>query len=318
METIVFLDRGSLRADVRRPSFEHEWREHGQTREGEVVERLRDATVAITNKVPLRAGALAQLPRLKMVAVAATGVDNIDLAAARARGVVVSNVRGYARSVVPEHVLALALALRRNLPAFREDVRRGEWQRAEHFALLTHTIRGLGASTLGLFGYGATGGGVERLARAFGMEVLIAERRGAGAVRAGRVAFDEVLRAGDVVSLHVPLNAETRHMIGRRELSLMKRSALLINCARGGVVDEEALRDALLAGEIAGAGIDVLSREPPRGGNPLLELDLPNLIVTPHVAWASVEAMQALADQLISNIEAFARGEPRNVVNSES
>ncbi|HYN83728.1 MAG TPA: NAD(P)-dependent oxidoreductase, partial [Pyrinomonadaceae bacterium] len=197
------------------------------------------------------------------------------------------------------------------------DVRSGLWERAEHFALLTHTIRELHASTLGLVGYGATGRGVERLARAFGMEVLISERRGARGVREGRVAFDEVLKASDVVSLHVPLNDETRHLVGRRELCLMKRSALLINCARGGVVDEEALREALLAGEIAGAGVDVLSREPPREGNPLLAPDLPNLIVTPHVAWASVEAMQALADQLISNIEAFARGEPLNVVNSE-
>ncbi|HEX5707044.1 MAG TPA: D-2-hydroxyacid dehydrogenase [Pyrinomonadaceae bacterium] len=318
METIVFLDRDSLRADVRRPRFEHEWREYGQTRADEVVERLRDATIAITNKVPVRAEAIAALPRLRLIAVAATGVDNVDLGAARERGVTVSNVRGYARSVVPEHVFALILALRRNLLAFREDVRRGEWERAEHFALLTHPIRELGGSTLGLVGHGATGRGVERLARAFGMSVLISERRGAARVREGRAAFDEVLAASDVVSLHVPLNDETRGLIGRRELALMKRSALLINCARGGVVDETALRDALVAGEIAGAGVDVLSREPPRGGNVLLELDSPNLIVTPHVAWASIEAMQALADQLITNIESFARGEPLNVVNRES
>ena len=317
MDTIVFLDRDAIRADVRRPVFEHRWTEYGQTRSDEVVERLREASVCITNKVPLTRETLAQLPQLKLIAVCATGVDMIDLEAARERGVVVSNVRGYARTVVPEHVFALILALRRNLFAYRDDVRRGAWAEAEVFCLLDHPIRDLRESTLGLVGYGSIGRGVEGLARAFGMEVLIAEHRGAARVREGRTAFAEVLATSDVVSLHTPLKAETRHLIGAEELGLMKRSALLINCARGGVVDEQALAEALRVGTIAGAGVDVLSREPPREGNPLLAPDLPNLILTPHIAWASLEAMQALADQLIDNIEAFARGEPRNMVNGK-
>lgn len=318
MEKIVFLDRNTLRADVRRPAFEHEWTEHQKTSPEEVVERLRDATIAVTNKVALRRTALTQLPNLKLIAVAATGTDIVDLDAASECNVTVSNVRGYARTVVPEHVFALMLGLRRNLFAYRDDVRRGAWAEAEAFCLLDHTIRDLRQSTLGLVGYGSIGRGVETLARAFGMNVLISERKSSTTVRAGRTPFTEVLRASDVVSLHTPLTAETKGLIGREELSLMKKGALLINCARGGVVDEEALAEALRNHQIAGAGVDVLSTEPPREGNPLLAHDLTNLIVTPHIAWASLEAMQTLADQLIDNIEAFVRGTPQNIVNRKS
>lgn len=317
MEIIVFLDRNTLRADVRRPAFAHRWIEYEKTLPREVVGRLAEATIAITNKAPLRRDVLAQLPRLRMIAVAATGVDIIDLDAARELGLTVSNVRGYAQTAVPEHVFALILALRRNLLAYRDDVRRSAWHRADAFCLLGHPIRDLQGATLGLVGHGSIGRGVARLARAFGMRVLTGERKGADTVREGRAAFAELLRESDVVSLHAPLTAETRNLIGAEELRLMKRTALLINCARGGVIDEAALAEALRGGVIAGAGVDVLSREPPREGSPLLELDLPNLIVTPHVAWASLEAMQALADQLIDNVEAFVRGEPRNTVSSE-
>ena len=305
METIVFLERDTLRAEVRRPAFEHVWRDFGSTRPEEVLERLEGATVAVVNKLPLRRDVLARLPRLKLVAVAATGTDNVDAEFCRARGIGLSNVRGYARETVPEHVLMLALALRRSLLAYREEVRAGSWQRAGQFCLHGREIHDLHGSALGLFGYGTLGRGVGRLARAFGMEVLISERKGAGGLREGRTAFDEVLGRADVLSLHVPLNDETRGMIAARELALMKPSAVLINCARGGVVDEPALAAALRGGSIAGAGVDVLSEEPPRGGNPLLDPDIPNLIVTPHVAWAGREAQQALADQLVGNIEAF-------------
>ena len=305
METIVFLERDTLRANLRRPSFEHVWRDYGTTRPEEVLERLEGATVAVVNKLPLRADVLGQLPSLKLVAVAATGTDNVDLAFCEERRIGVANVRGYARETLPEHVLMLALALRRNLLAYREEVRAGAWARSPHFCLHGREIHDLHGSALGLLGYGTLGRGVERLARAFGMEVLISEHKGAGVLREGRTAFEEVLGRADVLSLHVPLNEETRHLIGRDELALMKDSAILINCARGGVVDETALAAALQDGTIAGAGVDVLSEEPPRRGNPLLDLDLPNLIVTPHVAWAGREAQQALADQLIDNIEAF-------------
>jgi glycerate dehydrogenase len=308
MERIVFLDRNTLKADIRPPAFAHEWREYGATRAEDVVGRLEGASIAIVNKVEIRDAQLAQLPALRLIAVAATGTDNIDLQSCRERGVAVSNVRGYATDTLPEHVLMLMLALRRNLAGYQRDVRAGRWQRAEGFALLTHPIRDLHASTLGIIGYGALGQSVERLARAFRMHTLIAEHKDAGEhARAGRTPFAEVLSRSDVVTLHTPLNDKTRHLIGAAELASMKPDAILINCARGGVVDEAALIEALRAGVIAGAGVDVLSREPPREGNALLELDLPNLIVTPHVAWASLTAMQTLADQLIDNIEEFIR-----------
>ncbi|MDT5267988.1 MAG: glycerate dehydrogenase [Acidobacteriota bacterium] len=305
MERIVFLERDTLTVEPRRPLFEHTWRDYGSTRPEEVFERLKGATVAVVNKVPMRAEVLERLPALKLIAVAATGTDNIDLEFCRARGIEVRNVRGYARETVPEHVLMLTLALSRNLPGFREDVRAGLWQRSEQFCLHTREIRDLHGSTLGIVGYGTLGRGVERLARAFGMGVLISEHKGKVGLREGRTPFVEVMRSADVLTLHAPLNAETRYMIGREELSLLKPTAILINCARGGLVDESALAAALREGRLGGAGIDVLSTEPPGVGNPLLDPDLPNLIVTPHVAWAGRRAQQTLADRLVDNIEAF-------------
>lgn len=318
IERIVFLDRDTLRADIRPPAFAHEWREYGATHGAEeVVARLEGASIAIVNKVKLSETELSGLPALRLIALAATGTDNIDLKSCRARGIAVSNVRGYATHSLPEHVLMLMLALRRNLTSYREDLRAGKWQRAEEFCLLTHPIRDLHDSTLGIIGYGALGQAVERLARAFGMNVLVAERKGGHNFRAGRTPFAEVLRASDHITLHTPLTDETRHLIGAAELASMKRTAVLINCSRGGVVDETALIEALRSGVIAGAGVDVLSGEPPREGNALLELELPNLIVTPHIAWASLQAMQTLADQLIDNIEAFVRGKGRNLVSDK-
>lgn len=314
MERIVFLDRNTLKADVRRPAFAHEWREYAETSENSVIERLSTATIAITNKVPLRESALLQLPELKFIAVAATGVDIIDLESCRRRGIAVSNVRNYAPHSVPEHVFALILALRRNLLNYREEILSGAWQRASAFCLLDHPIRELHESTLGIVGHGALGRAVEQLARAFGMRVLVSEHKNARTVRAGRTSFEELLCASDILTLHCPLNPQTRNLIGPHELKRMQRHALLINTARGGLVDEAALAEALESGLIAGAGFDVLSSEPPRDGNPLLDLNLPNFILTPHIAWASGEAMQTLADQLISNIEAFVENRPQNLV----
>lgn len=311
---IVFLDRQSLIADLRAPAFAHDWIEHDQTRPEDVVARLQDADIAIVNKVKLSADTLAQAPRVKMIAVAATGTDIVDLAYCRAHGIVVSNIRGYAVHTVPEHAFMLMLALRRNLLGWREDVRAGLWEKADQFCLFTRPMNDLYGSTLGLVGYGTLGHGMHKLADAFGMTVRVAEHKGAAAVRAGYTAFDSVLAEADVISLHTPLTAETRHMISAREFGLMKPTALLINTARGNLVDEAALAEALKSGRIGGAGFDVLSIEPPREGNPLLDLDLPNFILTPHVAWSSREAMQTLADQLVDNIEAFVAGAPRNVV----
>jgi glycerate dehydrogenase len=314
MEDIVFLDRDSLIADLRAPNFPHRWRDYPATPAESTVERLRGAGIVVVNKVRIGAEVLDAVPTLRLVAVAATGVNNVDLDACRARGVMVCNIRGYAEHAVPEHVFMLLLALRRDLLAWRATLRAGAWQRAELFCLFDHEMHDLHGSTLGLIGYGSIGRGVHRLAEAFGMRVLIAEQRGAAAPRPGRVAFETVLREADAISLHTPLDEATRGLIGAAEFAQMRRHALLINTARGGIVDEAALLDALRAGRIAGAATDVLAVEPPRAGNPLLDADLPNLLVTPHVAWASREAMQGLADQLIDNIEAFVAGAPRNRV----
>ncbi|MHB1246788.1 MAG: D-2-hydroxyacid dehydrogenase [Sulfuriferula sp.] len=314
MEKIVFLDSDSIIADIRRPAFPHVWEDYPATNPDQVLARLSDASIVITNKVALRRETLEQLPGLKMVAIAATGTDAVDIAYCRERNIVVSNIRNYSVHTVPEHVFMLMLALRRNLLAFRNDLRDGAWQRADQFCLFTHPVRDLHGSTLGLIGHGAIGQAVGRLASAFGMKVLIADHKGATSVRAGYTNFEHTLRDSDVISLHLPLKPDTRNLIGTREFELMKSGALLINTARGGLVDESALLSALQTGRIGGAGFDVLDTEPPRLGNPLLDLDLPNFILTPHIAWSSREAMQTLADQLIDNIDAFSSGSPQNRV----
>lgn len=314
MERIVFLDRNTLKANIRRPSFAHEWVEYDETESAQIVERLDGATIAVTNKVRLREAELQQLPLLRFIAVAATGVDIIDLEYCERKGIQVSNVRNYARHAVPEHSLMLMLALRRNLLSYRNEVQAGAWERARAFCLFEHPIHDLYGSTLGIIGYGVLGQAVECLALAFGMSVLISEHKGATRIREGRKSFEEVLQSSDIVTLHSPLNEETQNMIGAGELALMKQGAILINTARGGLVDERALVESLRSGHLGGAGFDVLTTEPPREGNPLLELNLLNFILTPHNAWASHEAMQTLSDQLIDNIEAYVRGEPKNLI----
>jgi glycerate dehydrogenase len=314
MERIVFLERDTFTIDFRRPKFDHEWVDYGETAVDEIVQRLTEATVVICNKLPLRQSSLQQLPDLRLIAVAATGVDNVDLAYCKENDIAVCNARGYAVNSLPEHALMLMLALRRNLVAYVDDVRNGKWQAARQFCLLDRPIGDLRGATLGVIGYGTLGKAMECLARAIGMEVLIAEHKSADAVRDGRVAFSEVLRLSDVISLHCPLTNETRNLIGAEELRLMKPQAILINTARGGLVDDQALIEALSRSELGGAGLDVLRVEPPKEPNALLEASLPNLIITPHNAWASQQAMQTLADQVIENIEAFMRGEPRNLV----
>jgi glycerate dehydrogenase len=314
MEKVVFLDRSAVRAELRRPRFDHQWREYPDTSQQQVVERLKDATIAITDRVPLGEAQLTQLPELRLIAVAATGVDGIDVEACSRRGIAVSNVRNWSISV-PEHVFALILALRRNLPGYHELVMSGAWQKSHSYTLIQEPIPlSLCGGTLGIIGYGALGQAVARLAEAFGMQVLVAEHKDAGSLRAGRTSFSRVLADSDVIVLLCPLTEETRGLIGDAELDTMSRHALLINCARGGIVDELALSKALREGRIAGAGLDVLSQEPPRDGNPLLCLRQPNLIITPHVAWVSERSMQALAEQLIGNLEAFVSGAPRNLV----
>jgi glycerate dehydrogenase len=310
--SIVFLDRATLDARMRTPSFPHSYQEYAATRGPEVVERLKDATIAIINKVAMDSETLKQLPKLQLIAVAATGTDIIDKEHCRAAGITVVNIRNYAFNTVPEHVFALIFALRRNLIAYREDVRRGVWQRAEQFCFFPHPIRDIAGSTLGIVGFGELGRSVARRAEALGMRVLATDVIS----QPGLVDLPTILKESDIVTLHVPLTAQTRHMIGAKQLAMMRSDAILINTARGGLVDENALARALKEGVIAGAGFDVLTSEPPREGNVLLDLVSANFILTPHVAWASREAMQLLADQLIDNIEAFVAGRPQNVVDA--
>ena len=309
---IVFLDRESVGANVRKPEFPHSYKEYEATwTPEEILERLKDATIAIINKVPMRADTLKKLPKLKLIAVAATGTDVVDKAFCKENGITVVNIRNYAFNTVPEHVLALMFALRRNLLAYVEDVRAGRWGEVNQFCFFDHPIRDVAGSTLGVIGYGALGKSIAKRAEALGMKVLPFDV----VPQPGLVDFDTILRESDIITLHVPLTPETKNMIGAAELKKMKPTAILINTARGGLVDEAALAEALKNGTIAGAGFDVLTKEPPKAGNVLLDLKLPNLIVTPHVAWASQEAMQILADQLIDNVEAFVAGKPQNVVS---
>ena len=314
MERIVFLERNTVQANFRGPSFDHEWIDYPESLQHQVVDRLSGATIVISNKLALREPELSRLPELKLIAIAATGFDCVDLDYCRARNIAVCNVRGYAANSVSEHVLMLMLALRRNLLAYRDDVQHGMWQESKQFCLFTHPLHDLRGSALGIIGYGAIGRAMARLGESIGMRVLISEHKNAAVIRDGRTSFAETLKQSDVVTLHCPLTEETQEMFTRVEFEAMKRDALLINTARAGLVEDQALIEALQKNLIAGAAVDALREEPPRAGNALLELNLANLIVTPHVAWASNEAMQALADQLIDNIEAFVAGRPRNLV----
>jgi glycerate dehydrogenase len=314
MHRVVFLDRASLKAKVRKPSCASEYIEYEKTAAAEVVPRLQGASVAIINKVPMRADALKQLPQLKLIAVAATGYDVVDVAYCKDHGIAVANIRNYAVHTVPEHAFALILALRRNILAYRQDVENGVWNRSEQFCFFTHDIGDLHGATLGIIGEGAIGQATATIGRAFGMRVLFADHPPPKMEGVTFTPHDQVLAESDVISLHCPLLPATRNLINIEAFRKMKRNALLINTARGGLVDEAALIQALDLGLIAGAGFDVLTVEPPRNGHPLLDVRRPNFILTPHIAWASDGAMQFLADQLIDNIEQWCDGMPQHLV----
>lgn len=279
-----------------------------QTAVAELPERKPDAWCVVTNKVYLGRDFFEVRPALRLVCVAATGTNNVDLDAAAEHGVAVVNCRDYCTESLAQHVLMLILALLRSLPQYRDDVAAGAWSRSPMFCLLDHPVRETGGLRLGIVGYGAIGREVGRLVQAFGMEVVVSERPGHPA-REGRVPFDEVLRTCDAVSLHCPLTSETHHMIDAAALGCMRKDALLINTARGALVDEAALAAALREGRIAGAAVDVVSAEPPPAGQPLLEAGLNNLIITPHCAWASREARQQVIDQTAENISAWVNGQ---------
>jgi glycerate dehydrogenase len=317
MTQIVFLDRGTIgpAISLTKPNFSHEWVDYNQTRPDQVVKHSKGADIVVSNKVPIRRVDIEQLPGLKMICIPATGYDAFDIDACQERGIVVSNVRGYAINTVPEHVLSLILALRRSLVGYRQDVIDGKWQEANQFCFFNHPISDLAGSTIGIIGRGALGQGVARLAQAFGMNTLFAAHKDAFEFDPEYASFDNVLETSDVISLHCPLMASTHNLIARPEFEKMKRRPLLINCARGGLVNEGDLVDALNQGVISGLGFDCLTTEPPKTDNPLLSvLGRPNVIVTPHTAWASDEAMQTLWAQVVSNIENFQAEYPSNQV----
>ncbi|MDP6437014.1 MAG: NAD(P)-dependent oxidoreductase [Gammaproteobacteria bacterium] len=319
----VFLDFDSLRpADLDLEKLEREltgvdtW---PVTEKDEYLDRVSDAEVVVVNKLRLDAAEMDQSPRLKLICLAATGVDNVNIEAARERGIAVSNIREYCTPSVVQHVFALLLALNQNLLRQREQIGAGDWQKNDQFCLLDPPFRELHGQTLGLIGLGELGSGVAGVARAFGMRVIAARlpwRTAAAPGKSGqsvpRLPLEELFEQSDVVSLHCPLNDDTLHIIDAAALEQMKRNALLINTARGGLVDSVALVNALQNEEIAGAGIDVLEEEPPVRGDPLLDVQLPNLIITPHIAWSAREARQRALDEIVTNIKAFANGEERN------
>ncbi len=314
---IVFLDRATLPEFIELKAFDfpHEIQSYDQTAASEVSERICDAHIVITNKVPVSAEDVAQAKELKLVAVAATGTNIVDVDACRQQGVVVTNIRNYAVNTVPEHTLALIFALRRSLVPYHRSVSQGRWAQSGQFCYFDFPISDLADSTIGIFGSGALGSAVAKRAQALGMNVMFAGRKGLSDVKEGHTPFDTVIEKADILSLHLPLTPETRNMIGKDELSRMKKTAILINTARGGLVDEAALADALENNRIGGAGFDVVTQEPMPDTHPFMRLmNRPDFILTPHVAWASRQAIQALADQLVDNINAFVQGEIRNQV----
>ena len=311
---IVVLDRDTL---VNRPfefDFPHTLSSYGTTEAHETLARIRGADIVITNKVVISAQAFAENSQLKLVAVTATGVNNVDVEAAKQNGTAVCNIRAYGNESVAEHAFMMMITLMRNLPAYQRDVAAGLWENSPFFCHLGAPMRDLNGKTLAIFGRGNIGKTLAAYAQAFKMNVVFAEHKNAQNVRDGYVSFDEAIRSADVVSLNCPLTPQTANMIGEAELQQMKPGAILINCGRGGLVDEAALVAALKYGQIGGAGFDVLTQEPPRDGNPLLKARLPNLIVTPHIAWASQEAANRLFDILLDNINRFVAGNPQNLV----
>ena len=290
------------------------WQCHALTSPAQTAARVADADIVITNKVVLDESLLAQAPGLRLICVAATGTNNIDVAAAHRRGIGVTNVAGYGVGSVAQHTLTLMLSLATQVPRYAAAVTRGDWSRSPFFCLLDYPIVELAGKTLGIVGYGAIGQAVASLARALDIEVLVSARPGTTNPSPGRVPFAEVLARADILSLHCPLTATTAELINAATLSQMKPGAFLINTARGGLVDESALVAALRGGQLAGAALDSISVEPPPADHPLLATDIPNLLLTPHCAWGSQAARQRLVGELVKIIEAFKQGTARNPV----
>ncbi|HHF6577588.1 TPA: 2-hydroxyacid dehydrogenase [Haemophilus influenzae] len=306
---IVFLDSTAIpkHISIPRPSFEHTWTEYEHTSSAETIERAKDADIVITSKVIFDRETLKQLPKLKLIAITATGTNNVDLVAAEEMGIAVRNVTGYSSTTVPEHVIGLIFSLKHSLAGWLRDQREAKWAESKQFCYFDYPITDVRGSTLGVFGKGCLGTEVGRLANAVGMKVLYAEHKDATVCREGYTPFDEVLKQADIVTLHCPLTETTKDLINAETLSKMKKGAFLINTGRGPLINEVALVDALKTGHLGGAALDVMVKEPPEKDNPLIlaAKTMPNLIITPHIAWASDSAVTTLVGKVMQNIEEF-------------
>ncbi|WMY92014.1 D-2-hydroxyacid dehydrogenase [Snodgrassella communis] len=302
---IVFLDRATLPEFPFNFDFPHHITNYSHSSPDQVAARIAQANIVVSNKVRINADAINNSPQLQLIAVPATGLDHIDQQAAQQRNIDIRNVRGYGNDTVAEHTMMLILALMRQLPAYQRDVAAGLWQNSPFFCHFGAPIRDLNGKTLGIFGKGGIGQALAERAQAFGMRILWGEHKHATSCRHGYTPFTQLIQEADVISLHCPLNEQTRNLIDEAELKMMKPQAVLINVGRGGLVAEQALIAALKYGRLGGAGVDVLSEEPPVHGNPLLRAQLPNLIITPHMAWGSEEAIQRICTILENNINAF-------------
>lgn len=311
----VFLDYATMGPDLNLAALQEQFSDlklFDSTDDGEIAARIRDAEFVFTNKIHLTQELLGEAEQLRFIGLTATGTDNIDLKTAKEHGIAVSNIRAYCTQSVVEHVMGTLLMISHSLNRYDTAVKNGAWQQASQFCMLNYPIRQLSAMTLGIVGYGALGQGVAAAARAFDMEVIVAARPGSARVASDRVAFDDVLACADVISLHCPLTTDTRNLFDETTIARMKSGAILINTARGALVDASALVAALRSGHLAGAAIDVLAQEPPVDGNALLEYNGENLIITPHIAWGTDRARQNAVDELAANAAAFVRGEARN------
>ncbi|OOF62397.1 2-hydroxyacid dehydrogenase [Rodentibacter pneumotropicus] len=306
---IVFLDSTAIpkHIPIPRPNFEHEWIEYPHTSADQTIERAENADIVITSKVIFDRKTLEQLPKLKLIAITATGTNNIDLIAAKELGVEVKNVTGYSSVTVPEHVMGLIFSLKHSLAGWLRDQTSAKWGESQQFCYFDYPITDVRGSTLGVFGKGCLGSEVGRLAQALGMNVLYAEHKDATTCREGYTPFYEVLKQADIVTLHCPLTKTTENLINAETLSQMKKGAFLINTGRGPLVDETALLNALTSGHLGGAALDVMIKEPPEKDNPLIlaAKTMPNLIITPHIAWASDSAVTTLVKKVTQNMEDF-------------
>lgn len=316
---VVFLDAATIDPELEWPPFEfpHDYSSYANTAPDQVIERIKEANIVISNKVPITAAAIAAAPHLKHIAVPATGYNHIDVEACAHAAVTVSHVRDYAQIAVSEHCVALLFALSRSLIPYHRSVASGRWQEVGLFSYFDYPIRQIQGSTLGIIGAGTLGRAFAQRAESLGMHILFAEHRGATDTRPGYTPFKEVLAQADVISLHCPLNEQTKHLLNAESFSLMHKQPLIINTSRGGLIDPHALVDALDAAQISGAAIDVVEQEPPAADHPYMQLmERPNFIMTPHVAWANRQAMRQLERQLVANIHAFVQGSPINLVVS--